>query len=160
MEAFIEYITITVLIIGAILGAIKGFTALFFSWFGLIGGVIFSHQFSLGLMYRLLPQYTHSKMYIILFAVFVFIVIYILAAMLGHFVSRVIYTFQLSFLNHILGVVLGTIQAMLIIGFFIGLLNYYGWINAPSMPVTKFVSYWATQTFHLLRSVVSMLTQC
>lgn len=153
MEAFIEYVTITALIIGAILGAVKGFTALFFSWFGLIGGVIFSHQFSLGLMYRLLPQYTHNKVYIILFAVFVFVVIYILAVMLGHFVSRVIYTFQLSFLNHILGIILGTIQAMLIIGLF----NYYGWISGPLMPVTKFVSYWATQTFHLLKSAVSML---
>lgn len=150
MDLFV-YVTLA---IGAILGLIKGAVRLLFSWGAIIVAALFANQWATALAAQFFPGVLSNRLWLILFAIGVFIAAVCLIEFSGMLIKKAINKVRLGLLDHLAGFFLGAIFAGVILGFILAALIHYKFIRTPS-PMVMLLSDGALKTFTLIRSALS-----
>ena len=121
----VDWIIIVLCAIGAIWGAIKGFIVEFAQKTGYIAGITVALMFTKA-VYPAIQDNLNIPGWIcsLISYVGLFIVGFMLIKMLGTMIKRIADTAKLTFIDNILGFVLGLVEAILVIGIIESLLAY------------------------------------
>lgn len=159
MEQIIEYLVITFIILGGIVGLYQGFVTIFFSWFSVVLGGILAFNFSYGLTKTFFPNFLNNIFVIFLIGVIIFAITFIIISSLGRTFSNTLDKFRLGILNYLLGGIFGVAQMLVIVGLCIYWLGVLGWVNMQAFPVSMFSAYWAERIIILIGTQVPMATK-
>ncbi|MGL5955798.1 MAG: CvpA family protein [Brevinema sp.] len=156
MSEIVEYLVIAFIGIGVLLGLLKGFVMVFFSWFSVFIGMVSSINFSYGVAHAFFPQYSSNIIVIFLIGIFLFSLVYIVIMKISQYCTAIFRQMNLAVLDHLLGGIFGGLQTMIFVGLAVYWMIVWGWVEMSSYPIAMFSVYWSEQIILLLGTQVDL----
>ena len=153
----VDWIILVLCAIGAIWGAIKGFIDEFAQKSGYIAGILVALMFT-SRIYPVIEESLRLPVWVcsLISYVGLFIVGFLLIKMLGAMLKKITDTARLSFLDNILGFVLGLAESIVIVGIFEILLSYQ---NLFDLSLAFSRSFFSSRVIMPLFNIVSTHVQ-
>ncbi|MGL4367480.1 MAG: CvpA family protein [Brevinemataceae bacterium] len=149
MEQVIEYLVVLLIILGAVLGLMKGFITIFFSWISIILGAVAALKFSFGLTYSFFPQHAENVFIVFLMGMVIFSLVYILLLSIGRSFASSIDKYKLGGLDYLLGCLFGAAQVMFLVGILVYKFATWRNMDMHPYPISMFAMYWSEKILAL-----------
>ena len=156
MGQIIEYLAITIIGLGVIVGLTKGFVRIFFSWFSVFVGIIVALNFSYGFTKSFFPDYSNNIVLIFFIGIILFSIVYLIITQIARLCTVAFQKTSMGGLDNLLGGVFGGVQVMIVVGLVIYWIMALDIANMTAYPISMFSAYWAEKIVLIVGSHVDI----